>query len=115
MNFEACLALPRDPREAALLADNLEALARALREWPVEAWIELALREPSESDGLFQRLAVHTAEAALDALQRARATDSAEAVAGVLRVLWPDGDVAPNQLATAASGAELTATWAPVP
>jgi hypothetical protein len=95
MNFEACLSLPRDPREAGLIADSLEALARALHEWPAEAWQKLA-SNPSPAEGydthggLFERMAVRTAESALDAPQRAAAQDSAEAVASVLRVLWPE-------------------------
>ena len=90
MNLEACLRLPRDPREAALIADSLDALARALRDWPDEAWLKLSEQESSEQDGLFQRLAMRTAEAQLDARQRTHATRSAEAVASVLRVLWPE-------------------------
>lgn len=92
MNFEACLSLPRDPREAELIADNLEALARALREWPDDAWQRLLAEDtPTEAGGLFERLVVRTAPAAVDKHQRARARESAEAVAGVLRVLWPEG------------------------
>lgn len=91
MNFEACLALPRDPREAQLLADNLEALARALREWPDDAWRQLIAEDkPTEAGGLFGRLALRTAPAALHKEHRARAMQSAEAVADVLRVLWPE-------------------------
>ncbi len=91
MNFEACLSLPRDPREAELIADNLESLARALREWPDEAWRRLlAERQPTEAGGIFERLIARTAPAALDKHQRTRAMESAEAVAGVLRVLWPE-------------------------
>jgi hypothetical protein len=91
MNFEACLSLPHDPREAALIADNLEALARALRDWPVEAWQQLAMKaaDGSKPNGLFDRLAQNTARAALNSPQRAVAQQSAEAVAAVLRVLWP--------------------------
>ena len=93
MNFEACLSLPRDPREAALIADNLEALARALREWPVEAWAKLAGDEQAElaaNEGLFERLAARTAQDAQDPTQRQRALTSVEAAAAVLRVLWPE-------------------------
>src|SRR5947207_15154120 len=91
MNFEACLSLPRDPREAQLIADNLEALARALREWPDDAWRRLIAEDkPSEAGGLFERLLVGTAPAALDERHRARAMESAEAAADVLRVLWPE-------------------------
>jgi hypothetical protein len=92
MNFEACLSLPRDPREAALIADNLDALARALRSWPADAWGKLGAgtQDSSTPVGLFERLALRTAEAGLDAPQRKRALESAEAAAGVLRVLWPE-------------------------
>ena len=108
MNFEACLRLPRDPREAALIADNLEALARALREWPDEAWLKLAEQQQSpEKGGLFQRLAMHTAEADLDAPQRAHASTSAEAAASVLRVLWPARNTASEAVATQATPPEL--------
>ena len=90
MNFEACLSLPHDPREAGLIADNLDALARALREWPAEAWERLLTDEKPQGQGLFERLAARTAPAALDKGQKAAATRSAEAVADVLRVLWPE-------------------------
>lgn len=92
MNFEACLSLPRDPREAALIADNLDALARALRSWPVEAWRKLAASAPDSRtpEGLFERLALRTARAALDDQHRKHAQQSAEAAARVLRVLWPE-------------------------
>jgi hypothetical protein len=110
MNFEACLNLPRDPREAALIADSLDALARALREWPHEAWLKLAEQESDKSVGLFQRLAVRTAEAELDPRQRTHARHSAEAVASVLRVLWPGADAAPKVVATRATPPELAAT-----
>ncbi|HEY0584487.1 MAG TPA: hypothetical protein VGE94_20055 [Chloroflexota bacterium] len=92
--FEACLSLPRDPREAALIADNLESLARALREWPAEAWCKMAAPETPAANGgpsgLFERLVRRTAPAALDVRHRTRALESAEAAANVLRVLWPD-------------------------
>ncbi len=91
MNFEACLLLPRDPREAELVADNLGALARALREWPDDAWQRLLTEDKgAEAGGLFERLVARTAPAAIDKQQRARAMESAEAVADVLRVLWPE-------------------------
>ena len=94
MNFEACLSLPRDPREAGLIADQLEALARALRDWPADAWRRvLSDAVPGESGGLFERLVARTAPVALDPRQRARALESAEAVASVLRVLWPEARV----------------------
>jgi hypothetical protein len=90
MNFEACLSLPRDPREAAVIADNLESLGRALREWPAEAWTKLAKGSTEQPGSLFERLAVRTAEAALDARLRVQALESVEATAAVLRVLWPE-------------------------
>lgn len=88
--FEACLSLPRDPREAHLLADSLEALARALREWPAEAWRNVGTQPGSASASLFERLVARTAPAAREPRNRARALQSAEAVAAVLRVLWPE-------------------------
>jgi hypothetical protein len=86
--FEACLTLPKDPKEARLIADSLDALAHALREWPTEAWhaVDTAPKGP----GLFERLVARTQEAALDQRQKPLATASAEAVADVLRVLWPE-------------------------
>jgi hypothetical protein len=110
MNLEACLSLPRDAREAALVADSLEALARALREWPAEAWAKLASQGSTEAGGLFQRLAVRTAEAALDDRQRAHAVNSAEAVASVLRVLWPEASGGRQVVATSVTPPELAAT-----
>jgi hypothetical protein len=71
-----------------LIADPPDSLARALRTWPTEAWHKLATKsEPG--DGLFGRLAQRTAQADLTPEQRKRAAESADAVAGVLRVLWP--------------------------
>lgn len=112
MNFEACLLLPRDPREAAVIADNLEALARALREWPVEAWSKLAANadESRTPGGLFERLAQRAAAAATEPTHRAYALESAEAVAAVLRVLWPgarrtQGEAAPQATAPVAASA----------
>src|SRR5581483_11343966 len=99
MNFEACLALARDPRAATVIADNLEALGRALRDWPEDAWTKLAAAGAKPDGGLFERLAARTAQSALNAKQRQQAAQSAEAVAGVLRVLWPEatpGRVAPT-------------------
>lgn len=94
MNFEACLLLPRDPREAAVIADNLDALARALLEWPLEAWRKLAASAEAEDsrppEGLFERLAQRTATAAANEDHRQTAMASAEAVAAVLRVMWPE-------------------------
>jgi hypothetical protein len=103
--FEACLTLPRDRREATLIADNLDALARALREWPISAW-RTVVDAPSEArGGLFERLLARTAPLALEPQQRARALRSAEAVADVLRVLWPT----PTQLAMIREGADTEA------
>ena len=97
MNFDACLSLPRDPREAALIADGLEALARALREWSDEAWGRvLASDTPTEAGGLFERLVARTAPAALNKTQNARARESAEEVVNVLRVLWPEAQASPT-------------------
>lgn len=87
--FEACLTLAKDRHEAQLLAESLEALARALNEWPREAWQEVDLHPTGP--GLFERLVARTQPAALDDRQRAVALSSAETVAGVLRVLWPVG------------------------
>ncbi|HET6315454.1 MAG TPA: hypothetical protein VFG86_03270 [Chloroflexota bacterium] len=86
--FEACLTLAQNPNEAQLLAEGLDALARALREWPREAWNQV---DASTNDGgLFERLVVSTQPAALDERQRPVALKSAEAVASVLRVMWPE-------------------------
>ena len=90
MNFEACLALARDPHEATVIADNLEALGRALRDWPEDAWYKLAATGAKTDGGLFERLAARTAQSALNSAQRKQAAYSADAVAGVLRVLWPE-------------------------
>jgi hypothetical protein len=94
--FEPCLSLPRNQHEAKLIAENLEALARALREWPAEAWRTVPSAPAAEasddaaSSDLFKRLVARTAPIALDLRQRTGALQSAEAVAGVLRVLWPE-------------------------
>jgi hypothetical protein len=96
--FEACLTLPKDPREAQLLADNLDALARALRDWPDDAWRKVSAQpaEPAEgSSSLFERLVARTAPTALEPRKRARAMRSAAAAADVLRVLWPEQAIAP--------------------
>ena len=86
--FEACLTLPRNPGEARLIADSLDALARALRDWPPDAWRKV---DPSPTGaGLFERLVARTAPVALDPKHKTRALHSAEAVASVLRVLWPE-------------------------
>ena len=106
--FEACLHLPKTAKEADLIAENLDALATALRDWPVEAWQKV---EPPDSDpsaegpnvGLFERLIARTAATALDPRQSTRAMHSARAVAGVLRVMWPETrPVARAELALAA-------------
>jgi len=86
--FEACLTLAQNRNEAQLLAESLDALARALREWPREAWQKVNLHPTG--GGLFERLLARTQPAALDTRQRELALESAEAVAAVLRVLWPD-------------------------
>ena len=86
--FEACLTLAQNPNEAQLLAESLEAVARALQEWPLEAWHKVSLTPTGK--GLFERLVARTQPAALDSRQRVIALESAEAVAGVLRVLWPE-------------------------
>ena len=103
--FEACLTLPRDRREATLIADNLDALARALREWPPAAWRKVVDEPTQTGSGLYERLVARTAPVALDPRQRARALRSAEAVADVLRVLWPT----PAQLATVRQPSDTTA------
>src|SRR4051794_17008650 len=87
MNFEACLSLPRNRQEARLVADTFESLARALREWPTESWS--AIESTGSSADLFERLVKQTAPYAHDDRSRTQAERSAEAVAGVLRVLWP--------------------------
>lgn len=86
--YEACLSLPQNRREAALIAEQLEALARALREWPAEAWRSVSGRATSPDASLFERLVARTAPAALDARSRERALISADTVAAVLGVLW---------------------------
>jgi hypothetical protein len=93
--FEASLTLPKDRREAQLLADNMSALAKALRDWPVEAWQKVD-PQASGAAGLFERLVASTQPAALDAKKRTQAMASAEAVADVLRVLWPQGQAGPS-------------------
>jgi hypothetical protein len=88
--FEACLSLPQNRREALVLADQLDALARALRDWPVDAWRAVSARPATESGELFERLVARTAPAAMKPSQRTRALRSAQSVADVLRVLWPE-------------------------
>ena len=87
--FEACLTLPQNPREARLVADVLERVARALNEWPREAWQKLAAERPSDNPGLFERLVTRVAPLALSR-ERDAALASAEATAAVLRCLWPE-------------------------
>ena len=87
--FEACLTLPQNPREARLVADVLERVARALNDWPREAWQKLAT-ERQVSGGLFERLIARVAPLALVKGRREAALASAEATAAVLRCLWPD-------------------------
>ena len=86
--FEACLALPKDPREARLIAESLEELSQALREWSHEAWVQAGTTE--KGTRLFDRLVAHTQPAALDTYQREKAMHSAAEAADVLRVLWPE-------------------------
>ena len=88
--YDACLSLPENRREAALIADQLESLARALRDWPTDAWSQVTARPPEKSgESLFERLVAKTAPVAVDPSGRARALASAESVAAVLRILWP--------------------------
>jgi hypothetical protein len=90
--FESCLTLPQNPYEARLIADNFEAVARALREWPVDAWLKLARSsnpEGARRSGLFERLVARVAPLAVRPRQREQAIASAEATAAVLRCLWP--------------------------
>lgn len=88
--YEACLSLPENRREAALIAEQLEALARALRDWPTEAWRQVAVRPTAPTSGsLFERLVAKTAADAVNPRGRTRALASAESVAAVLRILWP--------------------------
>jgi hypothetical protein len=93
--FEACLTLPQNPREARLVADVLERVARALREWPRDAWQKLAAERPASSAGLFERLVARVAPLALVPGERDAALASAEATAAVLRCLWPEGSASP--------------------
>jgi hypothetical protein len=90
--FTACLSLPQSPREAGLLAENLEALARALREWTDDQWERAAAAnaETVGDESVFTRLVKRTAPFAAEPRQRRGALESAEDVAGVLRVLWPE-------------------------
>jgi hypothetical protein len=99
--FEACLTLPQGPHEARLLADNLDALAHALRDWPDEAWRKVTTQPDEESGSLFERLVARTAPTALVPRKRAQAMQSAAAVADVLRVLWPEQTAAPAEAAVA--------------
>ena len=92
--FEACLTLPQNPREARLIADVLERVARALNEWPREAWQKLATERPAPGAGLFERLVTRVAPLALVKGEREKALASAEATAAVLRCLWPETSAA---------------------
>ncbi len=86
--FQACLTLAQNPNEAQLLAESLEALARALRDWPADAWRKV---NPNPTGtALFERLLARTQPAALDATRRVQALESAEVVAEVLRAMWPE-------------------------
>jgi hypothetical protein len=87
--FAACLSLAQNPAEARLVAENLESLARALRDWPAEAWERVASDPNPPRDGLFQRLGSKAAPMAKQSRQRTVAIASAEETAAVLRVLWP--------------------------
>ena len=93
--FEACLSLPQNPREARLVAHVLERVARALREWPREAWQKLAAERPAPDAGLFERLVARVAPLALVGREREAALASAEATAAVLRCLWPSASAMP--------------------
>lgn len=88
--FEACLTLPQNPREARLVADVLERVARALDEWPRDAWQKLAAERTANGTGLFERLLARVAPLALVKGEREAALASAEATAAVLRCLWPE-------------------------
>ena len=88
--FEASLTLPRNPREADAIADSLDALATALRDWPLEAWKTVPQKAAAPDAGHFERLVARTAPAALEPRSRTTALHSAQAVADVLRVLWPE-------------------------
>jgi hypothetical protein len=88
--FQACLTLPQNPREARLVADALERVARALNDWPREAWQKVAAERPATGAGLFERLVARVAPVALVNGEREAALASAEATAAVLRCLWPE-------------------------
>lgn len=129
MLFTACLAQPENPREAKLVAEALEALASALRDWPAEAWERVAAAGSAAAqasaatassgpgtapawggprEGLFERLVAHAAPVAREPRTRRDAIASAEAVAAVLRCLWPVAQgrsAAPPRLAPALVGA----------
>jgi hypothetical protein len=87
--FDATLTLAQNRREAQALAETLESVARALREWDVPAWEAAAERAVTEESSHFERLIQQVATKELDARGRTQAVRSAEAVTGVLRVLWP--------------------------
>lgn len=94
--FAPLLTLPKDPAEARLVAEALDGAARALREWPQEAWAQVGQRSEADAtplaggsaDGLLERLVHHVAPVAVDPRRRQEAIRAAEAVGDVLRVLW---------------------------
>jgi hypothetical protein len=86
--YEACLRLPNNPDEARLLADQLDALAQAMRNWSSDE--RNTFEAASSTEGLLERLVAHSASAARDPRSRRLAIQSAEASAAVLRVMWPD-------------------------
>ena len=97
--FSALLSLPKDRMEARLVADALDGVARALREWPTDAWKQVRqTTDPSSSPaplaetataGLLERLVGYVAPVTGDTRAKKEALRSAEASAAVLRSLWP--------------------------
>jgi hypothetical protein len=92
--FGAVVSLPRAPSEARLVAEALEALARALRDWPLETWQQIEQRPVTPEAApplsrLLDRLVVQAAPLAVHAHGRDEAIRSAEVTAAVLRALWP--------------------------
>jgi hypothetical protein len=93
--FGTVVSLPRTPSEARLVAEALEALARAMRDWPLETWVDLEAEPPDPvpappMNQLFDRLVVQAAPLAIHTRSREEATRSAEVTAAVLRSLWPE-------------------------
>ena len=97
--FDACLSLPRDPREAALIADQLDAVARALRDGrdrtrqatsSSDDRVTTDDRATDPGSRLFERLMARVAPLAARPREREAAIASAEATAAVLRCLWPE-------------------------